>query len=103
MGFLENWTILPFPRNGIRRFLWSIRLMPSSALPFEQKTKIAFEKPEFIHKACMEFMEAVFKIRFQISILYVLLRKIFITYIYLFWISLIILLTNFFDIAFSFL
>ena len=52
-------------RYRVCRFLWPIRLMPSRALPFKQKTKIAFEKTGLIHKACMEFMEASFKIEFQ--------------------------------------
>ena len=50
------------------RFLWPISLMPSRALPFKQKTKIAFEKPGLIHKACMGFMEASFDIRFKITV-----------------------------------
>ena len=58
-------------RYRVCRFLWPIRLMPSRALPFKQKTKIAFEKPGLIHKACMEFMEASFKIKFQIIVVIV--------------------------------
>ena len=42
--------------------------MPSRALPFKQKTKIAFEKPGLIHKACMGFMEASFDNRFKITV-----------------------------------
>ena len=58
-------------RYSVCRFLWPIRPMPSRALPFKQKTKIAFEKPGLIHKTCMEFMEASFKIKFQIIVVIV--------------------------------
>ena len=41
--------------------------------PIQEKNekKIAFEKPGLIHKACMEFMEASFKIKFQIIVVIV--------------------------------
>ena len=70
MGFLENGTIVPLPLQGLQVPMAN-QTDAFKVSPIQAKTKIAFEKPGLIHKTCMEFMEASFKIKFQIIVVIV--------------------------------